>query len=108
MFKLTEEQMAEVIDLYGGDYDLIIEIERTLNKLAVIDNEDAYYEVICAVVSQIETLELKAKEDEKDAATQFFRQTDKQIIFVRPDHATLSSRLNCAVAIQADYVIGRH
>ena len=68
MFKLTEDQMAEVIDLYGGDYDLIIEIERTLNKLAVIDNEDAYYEVICAVVSQIETLELKAKEDEKDAA----------------------------------------
>lgn len=68
MFKLTDEQIVEIIELYGGDKDLITEVERTLNKLAIIDNEEVYYEVICSVAAQVETLELKAKQDRKGAA----------------------------------------
>ena len=69
IFKLTEEQIEEIIEMYGGDQNLINDIERTLNKVAVIDNEEDYYEVIGTVVSQIETLELKAEQDEKPGAS---------------------------------------
>lgn len=65
MFFLTNEQIEEIISIYGGDVELINDIQIDLNKLAIIDNEEDYYEVICNVVAQIETFELQNEQSAK-------------------------------------------
>ena len=65
MFFLTDEQIQEIIDIYGGDKKIINDIQKCLNKLAVIDNEEDYYEVICDVVAQLETFKLQNEQSSK-------------------------------------------
>ena len=65
MFFLTNEQIEEIIDIYGGDVELINEIQKDLNMLAIIDNEEDYYDVICNIVSQVETFKLQNEQSIK-------------------------------------------
>jgi len=59
MFFLTDEQIEEIIQEYGGDIELINDIQKELNRLGVINNEETYYEVISNVVAQVETFEMQ-------------------------------------------------
>lgn len=60
MFKLTEEQINYIIEFYGGSKIIIKNIERELNLIGVVEEED-YFEIICAVVAQKETLNEELK-----------------------------------------------
>lgn len=59
MFFLTDEQIEEIIKEYGGDVELIKEIQMYLNKLAVIETQEDYFDVICNIVSRVETFEME-------------------------------------------------
>lgn len=60
-FKLTEEQILEIIELYGGSKGLITKIETKLNSIDVILDDEDYYNLIAAIVSQKETNKEKVK-----------------------------------------------
>lgn len=55
MFKLTKEQIEEIIELYGGNEDLLNEIEKKLNLIGMANDEEDYYEIIAATAAQVET-----------------------------------------------------
>lgn len=77
MFFLTDEQIEEIISMYGGDVELINEIQLDLNKLAVVESEEDYYEVICDIVSQVETYKLQNEQQIKqNGKTIKYRLTD--------------------------------
>ena len=61
MFKLTEEQIEYIITVYGGTKAIINDIERKLNLLGVVSDEDDYYEIVAAVAAQKETIKEKTK-----------------------------------------------
>ena len=58
MYKLTEEQIDYIIEEYGGSKQLINTLEKKLNLLGVIEEEEDYYELIIAIVAQKETNKL--------------------------------------------------
>ena len=64
IFKLTEEQIEEIIELYGGNKQSIGIVERKLNLLGVIETEEDYFEVICSVIAQKETIKSKVDAEE--------------------------------------------
>ena len=66
MFFLTDEQIEEIIKEYGGDKELINEIQKELNKLGVIESEEYYHDIICNVVAQMETLKLQNEQQIKN------------------------------------------
>lgn len=53
IFKLTEEQVLEIIELYGGSKETINEIEIKLNLTGLVRLEEDYYELVAATVSQM-------------------------------------------------------
>lgn len=55
MFKLTDEEINEIIELYGGSKKLINKVEQILNSLAVIEDEEDYLEIIKSIVAQKNT-----------------------------------------------------
>ena len=59
MYKLTDEQIDYIIEEYGGSKQLINTIERKLNLLGVVEDEEDYYELVAAIVSQKETNKFK-------------------------------------------------
>lgn len=59
MYKLTDEQIDYIIEEYGGTRQLVKTIERKLNLLGVVEFEEDYYELVIAIVSQKETVNLK-------------------------------------------------
>ena len=61
MFKLTEDKMNYIIEVYGGSAPIIRDIERRLNLLGIIDNEDDYYEIVATVAAQKETIKEQLK-----------------------------------------------
>lgn len=61
MFKLTDEQIDYIIEMYGGTKQSIREIEKRINLIGVIEDEEDYYEVVANVVSQRETFLMDAK-----------------------------------------------
>lgn len=61
IFKLTEEQISEIIELYGGSRKKINEIEAKLNLSGLVRLEEDYYELIAAIVSQIESIKQQLK-----------------------------------------------
>ena len=65
MFKLTEEQINEIIEMYGGTKTLINDIESRLNLIGMIEQEEDYYDIICAIISRIQTIKLDAITQEK-------------------------------------------
>lgn len=52
IFKLTEEQINEIMQNYGATEKLIKNVEKKLNFLEVIEDEEDYFEIIISVVSQ--------------------------------------------------------
>lgn len=60
-FKLTEDQILEIIELYGGSKSLITKIELKLNSIDVILDDEDYYNLIASIVSQKETNKEKVK-----------------------------------------------
>lgn len=63
MFKLTEEQVQEIVESYGGSKNTILLVEDKLNalnnNLSLLNDEDDYFEIIAAVVSQLQTIKNK-------------------------------------------------
>ena len=77
MYKLTDEQINEIIEQYGGNKKLINTIERKLNLLGVVEFEEDYYELIIAIVAQKETNNLKLSDCEtKDEKMRVFMNLD--------------------------------
>ena len=62
IFKLTTEQIEEIIELYGGSKQTITIVEKKLNSLGIITNEEDYYEIVCAVIAQKETVNFQKVE----------------------------------------------
>lgn len=56
IFKLTDEQIEEIIELYGGSKKIISKIEFKLNFYDIIDDEDDYVEIVKLVVSQHQSI----------------------------------------------------
>lgn len=61
MFKLTDEQIDYIVEMYGGTKGSIRAIEKKINLIGVIEDEEDYYEVVANVVSQRETFLMNAK-----------------------------------------------
>ncbi len=57
IFKLTDEQIEEILYLYGGSKRTIKAIEFKLNYLGVIDDYDDYVEIVKAVLSQHQSVQ---------------------------------------------------
>ena len=56
MFKLTDEQINYIIEVYGGTKTIIKDIERRLNLSGKVKDEDDYYELVATVAAQKETI----------------------------------------------------
>jgi len=56
VFKLTEEQVLEIIELYGGSKKKIDTIEARLNLIGVVKSEEDHYELVASIVSQSESV----------------------------------------------------
>ena len=67
MYKLTDEQIDYIIEEYGGSKQLINTIERKLNLLGVVEEEEDYFELIISIVAQKETNKLKLSNCETKA-----------------------------------------
>lgn len=52
VFKLTQEQIDEIISEYGGSKQTIKRIEEVLNSLNIIQEEEDYIEIIINTLSQ--------------------------------------------------------
>ena len=61
MFKLTEEQINYIIEFYGSSKVVIKDIERRLNLLGVVEDENDYFEIVAAVAAQKETIKEQIK-----------------------------------------------
>ena len=61
MFKLTEEQINYIVEYYGSSKAVIKDIERRLNLLAVVEDEDDYFEIVAAIAAQKETISEQIK-----------------------------------------------
>ena len=61
MFKLTEEQINYIVEVYGGSPTIIRDIERRLNLLGVVRDEEDYYEIVATVAAQKETIREQIK-----------------------------------------------
>ncbi len=59
VFKLTQDQINDIIENYGGSRRLIAMIEHKLNFLGVVLDEEDYFELVTAIVSQKETVNFK-------------------------------------------------
>ena len=59
MFKLTDEQTEYIIEYYGGTKKVIENIETLLNLIGVVEDENDYFELMCAIIAQKETIKLK-------------------------------------------------
>lgn len=68
IFKLTEEEILEIIELYGGSKETINKIEIKLNLTGLIRSEEDYYELVAATVSQMMSVmeQIKNALDEDD------------------------------------------
>ena len=66
--------------MYGGSKSVIECIEERLNFIDVIEFEDDYIEVVCAIVSQNETIKDKlSKCDTKEERVSVFMSLDQII-----------------------------
>ena len=82
MFKLTEQQIEYITTVYGGTKMIINDIERRLNLLGVVSDEDDYYEIVAAVAAQKETIREKAKGcNTKTEAMRIWVSTDDLIMY---------------------------
>ena len=80
MFKLTEEQIEEIIETYGGTKQIINIIEGKLNLIGVIDEEEDYYEVVASVAAQKETINFNiARYNRKEEKMDNFMSIDEII-----------------------------
>lgn len=96
MFKLTEEQVNHVIEFYGGTKQVINDIERRLNLLGVVADEDDYYEIVAAVAAQKETIKNKIKGcTTKIEAMRAWVSTDDLILFALKEKYNDFSSLSC-------------
>ena len=77
MFKLTEEQIEEILSEYGGSRQLINTLERKLNLIGVIDEEEDYFEIIASIAAQKETVKFDTE--------RYNRREDKENVFMSID-----------------------
>ena len=82
MFKLTDEQVNYIIEYYGSSKPVIKDIERRLNLLGVVEDEDDYFEIVATVAAQKETI----KEQMKKCSTpqdvfRYYLSTNQLIIY---------------------------
>ena len=95
MFQLTEEQINYIIDVYGGSKTVIKDIERRLNLLGIVSDEDDYYEIVAAVAAQKETIKGQVKGcSTKEEAIRAWVSTDRLILFALKEKYTDLSRLS--------------
>ncbi len=95
MFKLTEEQVNYIIEVYGGSKRIIRDIECRLNLLAIPMDDDEYYEIVAAVAAQKETIRNKAKNyTTREDAMSVWVSTDKLILFALEEKYIDFSNLN--------------
>ena len=80
MFKLTEEQINEIILLYGGSKKIVEVIESEINLIDVIEDEEDFYEIICAVMSQKFTIDLRCEQWNYPQDQSFVFMSDDEII----------------------------
>jgi len=59
VFKLTEEQINYIIEMYGGTCNLINKVEQKLNLLEIIETEEDYFELVIIIVSQVKSVNLQ-------------------------------------------------
>lgn len=59
IFKLTDEQINYIIEMYGGSKATIHNVEKKLNLIGVIEDEEDYFELVISIISQKETINLK-------------------------------------------------
>lgn len=73
MYKLTEEQINEIVSEYGGDALLISDIERELNISGKVDNEVDYEKLVIDCISTYESTQeiIKQKILEEDKEEEF-------------------------------------
>ena len=62
MFKLTDEQINYIIEVYGGTKAIINDIERRLNLSGKVRDEEDYYELVATVSAQKETIKGQIKD----------------------------------------------
>ena len=62
MFKLTEEQIEEILNEYGSSKQFIKIVEQVLNEIDIIQDFDDYYEVVASIAAQKQTIEVKKDE----------------------------------------------
>lgn len=67
MFKLTEEEILRIINLYGGSKKKINLIEAKLNIIGIVSNEEDYYELICDIIFQMEFIKQNNMLDKRPA-----------------------------------------
>ena len=95
MFKLTDEQVNYIVEVYGGSERIIKDIERRLNLLAIPMDEDEYYEIVAAVAAQKETIKEKIKGcTTREDAMRGWVSTDQLILFALKEKYNDFSNLN--------------
>lgn len=73
-FKLNNEQIDEILENYGGTKKTIAKIEKIVNFLEILTDEDEYYEVVAASVSRIESMKISA--EAKKAGVERYKTSD--------------------------------
>ena len=80
MFKLTDEQIEYIIEYYGGTKKVIENIEVLLNLIGVVEDESDYFELMCAIIAQKETIKLKLSDCDNKTDAMSVSMTNKEII----------------------------
>jgi len=80
MFKLTDEQIEYIIEFYGGSKKIIENIELQLNLIGVVEDENDYFELMCAIIAQKETIKLKLSDCDNKFDAIGVSMTNKEII----------------------------
>lgn len=80
MFKLTEEQINEIVLMYGRPKEEIKEIELKINLIGVVEDEKDFFEIMSAVISQKVSIELQIKQWNDPENMDFIYMSDEEII----------------------------
>ena len=80
VFKLSKEQIDDIIEMYGGSKKTIDNIEKRLNLLNIVQTDDDYLEIVTSVLDRKQEINEKLKNNPtKQEAIDIFMTVDEII-----------------------------
>ncbi len=76
MFKLTDEEIDEIIEQYGSSKRIISKIEFKLNFLEIVDDREDYIELTKSIVSQYVSIQTQINSAKRNGKSNYITKKD--------------------------------